>query len=164
MKPQIRQLALAGLFLVSAGGALADVTVTFSRPENYADLPFVPWERENVLKDLTAHFTELGKSLPPGEDLRVEVLDVDLAGRIDHGRGGRDIRILRGGADWPHMHIRYALEAGGKVIRSGEAHVSDMTYLNRQNRYADGDTLRYEKQMIDEWFTKTIGPRRIANR
>jgi hypothetical protein len=33
-----------------------------------------------------------------------------------------------------------------------------MNYLNHTNRYFDGEPLRYEKSMIDEWFEKTIGP------
>jgi hypothetical protein len=33
-----------------------------------------------------------------------------------------------------------------------------MNYLNHINRYFDGESLRYEKQMIDDWFEKTIGP------
>jgi hypothetical protein len=110
-----------------------------------------------VLKDLTEHFQKLGKQLPPDENLAIEVLDIDLAGRIYPGmRSGRDIRILKGGADWPHMRLRYSLDAGGKVIDSGEADLSDMMYMQRLNRYSDGDTLRFEKQMIDAWFDKTI--------
>jgi hypothetical protein len=157
MKPLIRQLAFAGVCLLSAGSALAGVTVTYHEPDKYADMPFEPWERENVLKDLTEHFQKLGKQLPPDENLAIEVLDIDLAGRIYPGmRSGRDIRILKGGADWPHMRLRYSLDAGGKVIDSGEADLSDMMYMQRLNRYSDGDTLRFEKQMIDAWFDKTI--------
>jgi hypothetical protein len=31
-----------------------------------------------------------------------------------------------------------------------------MMYMQRLNRYSDGDTLRFEKQMLDTWFDKTI--------
>jgi hypothetical protein len=31
-----------------------------------------------------------------------------------------------------------------------------MNYLGHLNRYPDGDRLRYEKQMIDDWFAKTL--------
>jgi hypothetical protein len=157
MKPLIRQLALAGACLLSAGSALAGVTVTYTQPDKYADMPFEPWERENVLKDLSEHFQKLGKQLPPDENLTIEVLDIDLAGRIYPGiRSGRDIRILKGGADWPRMRLRYSVDVGGRVIASGDADLSDMTYLQRLNRYSDGDTLRFEKQMLDDWFRQTI--------
>jgi hypothetical protein len=165
MKPLIRQSALAGLFLLAAGGASAAVTVTYDQPEKFADIPFTPWEREQVLKDLTAHFEKLGKALPAGQDLRIEVLDIDMAGREIPARGGvRDIRVLKGGADWPRMHLRYAVESGGKVVASGEAQLSDMSYLSRLNHYFDGESLRYEKQMVDDWFYKTIAPKQVARK
>src|SRR5438128_1156562 len=128
MKPVIRHLALAGLSLLSCAGASAGVTVSYVHPENYADMPFASWEREQVLKDLTEHFNHLGKSLPAGEDLKVEVLDLDLAGRLhpNFRSTAQEIRILRGGADWPHMHLRYSIESGGKVISSGDAQLNNM--------------------------------------
>jgi hypothetical protein len=165
MKPVIRQLALAGLFLLSAGAASAAVKVTYNHPENFADLPFSTWDREDVLKQLTDHFNKLGKALPPGQDLDVEVLDVDLAGREYPGRStGRDIRVMRGGADWPRIHLRYSLVANGNVIKSGDAKLSDMDYLHRIGHYMDGDALRFEKEMIDQWFEKNIGPVRPRKR
>jgi Protein of unknown function (DUF3016) len=157
MKTLIRQLAFAAVCLLSAGSALAGVTVNYVEPGKYADMPFEPWERDDVLKGLTEHFQKLGKQLPPNQDLSVEVLDIDLAGRVHPGmRSGRDIRILRGGADWPHMRLHYALQAGGSTIASGDAELSDMMYLERLNRYSDGESLRFEKRMIDDWFNKTI--------
>lgn len=158
MKTLVRQLGLAGLLLLAAGGASAGVTVTYNHPENFADLPFASWEREDVLKRITEHFDKLGKALPAGQDLRIEVLDVDLAGREEPGRGARDLRVLRGNADWPRMHLRYWLEQDGREIKSGDEQLSEMDYLNRTNRYFEGEPLRYEKQMMDNWWEKTIGP------
>jgi hypothetical protein len=66
--------------------------------------------------------------------------------------------VLRGAADWPRIQLRFSLEQNGQVLKSGEAQLSDMNYLNHINRYFDGESLRYEKQMIDDWFEKTIGP------
>ncbi|TFW29235.1 DUF3016 domain-containing protein [Massilia horti] len=159
MKTLVCQLTLAGLFLLAAGGASAGVTVTYNQPENFADLPFTTWEREDVMKGISEHFDKLGKALPPGQDIRIEVLDIDLAGREYPARSaGREIRVLRGHADWPRMHLRYWLEQDGRVIKSGEEQLSDMAYLDRTNRYFEGEQLRYEKQMINDWWGKTIGP------
>ena len=152
MNTLFKQIALTSLFVLSAGGASAAVTVAFSHPEKYSDLPFSPTDREQVLKELSEHFAALGKDLPPGQDLRVEVTDLDMAGRIHPNVRGHDLRVLRGGADWPHMALRYSLESNGRVIASGEENLSDMMYLDRLSRYSDGDTLRYEKRMIDDWF------------
>jgi hypothetical protein len=159
MKSLMHKMALAGLFALVAGRAGAAVSVSYIEPDKFSDLPFVTWEREDALKTLTEHFIWLGSGLPPDQDLRSEVTDVDLAGRaIPSARAGRDLRVLRGQADWPRIELRFSLEQNGQVLKSGEARLTDMNYLNHVNRYFDGEPLRYEKSMMDEWFEKTIGP------
>lgn len=161
MNSVIKKMALAVLVVLTAGGASAAVSVAFSHPESYRDLPFAQTDREAVLKELGEHFAWLGKELPAGQDLKVEVLELDMAGRIrPNFRGGQDLRVLRGGADWPQMVLRYSLESNGRVIASGEDKLSDMDYLGHINRYADGDSLRYEKRMIDDWFRKKFAAHR----
>jgi hypothetical protein len=149
-------VAVASLALgpTTAGAA---VTVTFTQPDGYADMPFAPWEKERVMKDLQSHFSKLGVQLPQGQDLKVEVLDIDLAGRIEPRVGlNHDIRVLKGGADWPVIQLRYSVESQGKVLRSGEARVADMSYLTHINRYSSNEPLRYEKRMLDEWFKSVL--------
>lgn len=159
MRTSMTTLALAGLLVLAAGGASAATTVNYIQPDRFSDVPFTPWERDNVLQQITDHFNKLGQELPPGQDLRIDVLDIDLAGReFPNAHSGRDIRIMKGRADWPRMQLRYAVEENGQVIKSGEAQIQDMDYQNHLNRYFDSDALRYEKQMIDDWFEKTIGP------
>ena len=152
-------VALSAAFSFAASNANATVTVTFTQPERFIDMPFASWDKERVLKDLRGHFDKLGATLPQGQDLKVEVQDIDLAGRIEpNTRLGHDIRVLKGGADWPMIQLRYSVEAGGKVLKSGDERVSDMTYLDRGthlNRYSANEPLRYEKRMLDEWF-KTV--------
>jgi hypothetical protein len=157
MNTMIGKLALAGLLALGAGAASAGVTVNYVESDKFSDLPFAPWERKEVLDDMAAFFAELGKSLPAGQDLTVEVTDIDLAGReYPHSRGGRDLRVLKGGADWPIMELRYTLSANGQVLTSGKERLTDMNYLNRVNRMSDGDRLRYEKRMVEDWFNKAI--------
>jgi len=160
MNTTLRSAALAGLFLLSSGSALAGATVTYDQPERFSDLPFPTWERERVLKELSAHFDKLAAQLPAGQDLKVEVLNVDLAGELrPNYRGSEELRILKGGADWPHMHLRYAIEQDGKVIKSGDEHLSDMNYMRQNSRYFSGDFLRHEKRMLDTWFKETLAAR-----
>lgn len=135
------------------GAAEAGITVNFVKPENYADMPFSPQAREQVLKDLQAHFTKLGSQLAPEQDLKIDILDLDLAGRTAFSqRGPEDYRVLRGGADWPSMRLRYTLESKGAVLQSGEERLADMDYLHHGNSYTSNTPLRYEKRMIDDWF------------
>lgn len=165
MKAILRQLALAGAFGLAAGSAAAAVTVTWTAPDKYADVPRDSSARESMMSDLTDHFTWLGTALPPGQDLRIEVLDIDLAGREEpSARVVRDVRVMRGGADWPRMRLRYAVEANGQVLKSGEAQLSDMDYMAKVSRYSEDQPQRYEKQMIDRWFEKNIAPLPRGNR
>jgi hypothetical protein len=137
--------------------------VNYVQPERFSDLPFASWDREAVLKDLTEHFAKLGAQLPPGQNLRVDVLDVDLAGREYPGRGPRDLRIVKN-IDVPRIDLRFAIEQNGQVLRSGEAQLRDMSFMDRVSRYTDSDSLRYEKRMIEDWFYSSIQPRERAAR
>ncbi len=159
MTSTMRNLALAGMLALAAGSAGAAVTVTYLAPEHYADVPRDSGARDNMMSDLTDHFTWLGTALPPGQDLRIEVLDIDLAGREEpNPRAVRDIRVMRGGADWPRMRLRFSVEQNGQVLKSGEAQLSDMDYMAKVSRYGEEEPQRYEKAMIDRWFEKNIAP------
>lgn len=148
-----RHLLLAGALALLAGrAACADVSVSYVKPEQFTDVPFNERDREQLLKELTEHFVTMARQLPADEVLKVEVLDVDLAGRILPRRTLDDIRLMNGGADWPHMKLRYTLERNGQALRSGESNLSNMNYQQRMNRYFSSDALRYEKQMMDDWF------------
>lgn len=164
MKNVIRQLAVSGLLVLAAGAASADVTVNYVEPERFSDVPFTTWEREATLKELTRHFAKLGAQLPPGQNLRVDVLDVDLAGREYPGRA-RDLRIVKShGADWPRIDLRFTIEQNGQVLRSGDVQLRDMAFMDRRGRFSDNDALRFEKRMIDDWFYSAIAPRERAAR
>ena len=163
MKNVIQKLGASALLALAAGAASADVTVNYVQPDRFSDLPFTSWEREAVLKDLTEHFAKLGAQLPPGQNLRVEVLDVDLAGREYPNRGPRDLRIVKH-IDWPRIDLRYVVEQDGRVLGSGEAQLRDMSFMDRVTRYTDSESLRYEKRMIDDWFYSTIVPRERSAR
>ncbi|HEX8404984.1 MAG TPA: DUF3016 domain-containing protein [Duganella sp.] len=150
--------------LMASGAALAGVSVSFVKPEEFTDVPRSQIERERLQTEFSRYFASLGKQLPAGQNLKVEVLDIDLAGQLWPRRsGGDDIRIMRGGADWPQMRLRYTLEENGQTVRSGDERLSNMNYQMRMGRYSDSDPLRYEKQMVDDWFGKTIVPKVAAS-
>jgi hypothetical protein len=150
-------LAMSAILMASAP-VWAGVTVSYTKPEEFSDLPFVPQDREQVLRQLSEYLVSLGQKLPEGQQLKIEVTDIDLAGRlIPSRRTGNDLRVMNGGADWPRITLRYTLEAEGKVLSSGEANLSDMNYLNKASRISSSEPLRYEKQMIADWFSKQFG-------
>jgi hypothetical protein len=159
----MRVLSLSMLFaaaLVTA--AQGAVLVTFTEPDKYVDTGRYRFEGTQVLAELERHFQHLGtRYLHPDQTLRIEVLEVDLAGEERFRSGpNQDVRILRGGADWPRMRLRYHLEGAGKPALSGEEHLSDMNYLQRPITVRFNEHLAYEKRMLDEWFRTKFAPPR----
>ncbi|MES2128325.1 MAG: DUF3016 domain-containing protein [Pseudomonadota bacterium] len=160
MNKLLLKVSLAATLALPAAGAMAGATVTFVHPEQYMDMPFSSIDRDQILREISDHFNKLAARLPAGQDLTIEVLDVDLAGHLwPSAHSGKEIRILKGGADWPRMTLRYTLSEGGKVLASGQDDLSDMNYMYHHNRYFSSESLRYEKNMIDEWFDKRLAVR-----
>ena len=167
MKRIMHQAVLAGVFAMAAGSAGAAVTVNYVAPDKFADVPYAAAERDVTLQTLTEHFNRLGSKLAPGQDLRIDVLDVDLAGHLvpSVSQGG-DVRVLgEMGSDSPRIRLRFSLEQDGRVITSGEARLSDANYLKHRVRYSDNESLRHEKVLLDQWFGQTFdAPLRTAGR
>ena len=132
----------------------ATVTVSFTSPESYTDIGRYRDEPNTEMKEIEAHLKRLGERyLPPNQLLKIEVLDVALAGNWSHsGRFSNDVRILRGKADWPKIKLHYVLEADGRVLADQQENVADMDYLRQPNRHYSNQSLSYEKQMLDLWF------------
>jgi hypothetical protein len=99
--------------------------------------------------------------LPPGQQLRVQVNDIRLAGAFEPWRrpGLDDVRILKDIYP-PYMDLHYTLlAADGSTIREGDAKLRDSSYLQRAVANTT-DPLRYDKRMINEWLRKEFGPPR----
>lgn len=155
MKNVIRKLTVSAVLALAAGAAsAADVTVNYIQPENFSDIPS-GGERQEVLRDLAAHFVKLGAKLPAGYKLSIDVQNIDMAGSEQPSRGRTDMRVTRRG-EWPGIDLHYTLEVNGQVVSSGDAQLRDTAFLDRPNRYFNHDILRFEKRMVDSWFDKTI--------
>jgi hypothetical protein len=155
MRFDLRALVVGCLAAAAAPLAVAgSATVSFVNPERFSDIGFAQTERQLNLKALERHLQALAEQrLPSDQMLKVEVLDVDLAGvERPSVRAGRDLRIVKGRADWPSIKLRYTLEAGGRTLRSGEETLSDMSYLQGIAGAYDTEPLHYERRMLDKWF------------
>jgi hypothetical protein len=151
------RLIIAGLAIALSAPAAAAVNVSFVEPERYSDAGFRrshdPAERERVFGDIRQHLERLGERyLKPSQTLKIEVLDIDLAGRFEPWRPfAYDVRFKRS-ITWPRMTLRYALEEGGRVAASAEESIADLDYLAHADLRTSSDPLRYEKAMLDDWF------------
>ncbi len=157
MRHVIRSLAVGlGLALVALSAqAVGTVQVSFVQPEQFADAGDARRDVQGNLGVLARHLESLAARLGAGQKLSIEVIDVDLAGELRPWRHAQqDLRVLRGAADIPRIRLRYSLEEAGRASRSGEHVVVDAGYLQRFNRYPSGEALRYEKRMLDDWFSE----------
>lgn len=145
----LRLAALIPLSLsaLSPAHSAGTVEVRWVEPAQFSDVSRNPVERDRELQALGKSISQLGSRLPDGQTLLIEVTDLDLAGELQPF-SWRDTRVLRGGADWPRMELRYSLQAGGRTLRSGQARLSDMNYFFGRR----SDELGYEKRMVERWF------------
>jgi hypothetical protein len=159
MNKLIYRTASALALMIVSGAAFATAQVTYIDTDKMTDVPRWRTDLESMEYIFNQHLNRLSEQLPAGQVLKVEFLDIDLAGDVFPRVAVRDIRILKGQADWPRMHFRYSIEQDGQVIRSGESKLSDPNYQMSINRY-NQDLYGHEKQMLDDWFRKDVLQRR----
>jgi Protein of unknown function (DUF3016) len=147
-------VAAAAAALSLTAQAAGTVQVNFVNPDGFSDVRDSYLRSDRYLELIKQNITEAALPyLADGQVLKVEVLDVDLAGEVRYGARPYDVRVLKGGADWPRIQMRYAVEAGGQTVKSGEATVQDMAYLQRTiSAPGSQEALRYERRMLDDWF------------
>lgn len=162
--PLAAALAAAGIAAASAAQA-ASVEVQFEQPDRYTDAERgidaerVRGQVEQLLKDAGARW------LPASQALTVKVLDIDLAGeRRPSFRLGGDVRVMRGGVDWPRMKLHLTLREGDAVVADEDADIADTAYLQRSVGLDSGGPLRYEARMLDDWFQRRFAPSARASR
>ena len=153
-------------FAASAPASAGTAEITWHDPQKYADAGAGDRERQDNLRILTGYLQSLAaKNLPEGQQLRLEVLDLDLAGTVEPSRRtALEHRVVRGMADWPSMTVPYELrDAAGAVLRSGEERLKDLNYThNLRQAGARNTDLYYEKYMLDHWFRERFGPQKQA--
>jgi hypothetical protein len=143
-------IALAAMLAVPTG-SMAAVEVTFKEPGRFSDTGIYRADGPRAMKEIEAHLKRLGELyLPADQTVRVEVLDIDLAGEERVRSGGQEIRVLQGRADFPSIRLRYTWERPGAPPQSREETVSDMTYLQRT--VPDTGAFAHEKRMLESWF------------
>ncbi len=160
MKPRFIRFLLGWLLALSCGLAWAEaqVNVRYLEPENFSDMKSTWLTQETLLASLSAQLQTLGKKyLPDAELLEIEITDIVLAGRIEYPRNGEPIRVLREITS-PRIALRWRLASGDNSAPMQEARLLDPGYLTRINQYDEGDPLRYEKQLLQDWFKRSFVP------
>jgi hypothetical protein len=146
---------LAGCAWLPAHAA-GKLDLQFIAPEKFSDIGHGGYDRAHNLKTLADYLQTLAAQLPEGQTLKLEVLDIDLAGEL-LPRATQEVRVLRGTVDWPQMTLRYTLTQNGAALKSGDAQLTDLGYLSALRvRDAAAGELAYDKRMLQDWFRKSI--------
>ena len=148
--------ALLCLVVSLPAHAAGQVEVSYVKPDEFRDAGRTFNDRQRTMDALTQYLRRLAAELPDGQTLRVEVTDIDLAGEIQHSRALTDLRVLRDGADWPRLNLRYTLLQGSRTLKSGEARLADRAYTFSGQRPPIDSELTYEKRMLKRWFDENI--------
>lgn len=156
MNTPIRNAAVAvALSIVSLGASADTATVNFIDIGKMTDVPRSIPERDNMEAQLRDHLANLSKRLPSGQELKVDFVDIDLAGDEFPRIASHHLRVLKGQGDRPRLHLRYRVEQNGQMLKSGERELIDSSYLMSKNSY-DHEIYSHEKQMLHDWFRKEI--------
>lgn len=167
-KTSLLAAAIAGAAVVGAlvlaalappAHAAGRAEVRYVEPERFSDVGRDAGDRERNLAALSAQFDRLAARLPDGQTLRVDVLDIDLAGERNPLLWN-DTRVLRGSADAPRATLRWSLLEGAATLRAGEDRLADLGYLfTRPRSGAHADELPYEARMLERWFDERVAAR-----
>ena len=158
MKPRFTPFVLGLLLSIGAGAAYAEaqVEVRYIEPEKFSAMKSTWLTQENMLATLTAHLQTLGqKYLSAGQTLQIEITDIVLAGSIEYPRNGEPIRVMREVTP-PRISLRWRVSSADKSAPMHEATLIDASYLTRINQHHDGDPLRYEKRLLEDWFKRSV--------
>lgn len=133
--------------------------VTWTNPDDYRDVDAGEGHRgkfkAKVFSDFEEHFAKLAEALPEGQTLKVEVVDVDLAGDVNHG-GMRRIRVIKDLYS-PRLEFNYqVVDQNGNEVKAGKEDIRDMNFMMGSTMKYSNDTLQYEKKMLDDWFRDTF--------
>jgi hypothetical protein len=151
------RIALAALALCSGAAFAGTAEVRFVNPEKFADIGTFKSDEQPNMDTLSHYIGQLARQLPADQTLRVDVIDVDLAGDVRQTRNG-PLRVARE-SGFPVIELRWSLESGGHVLRSGEARLTDLNYRHHLKRAGYSTTsLYYEKYMLEEWFRREFAP------
>lgn len=99
------------------------------------------------------------KRVPEGARLLVTITDAQRAGTVEpwRGPGMWDVRIVRDSTP-PRIDLAFQLVSPqGAVLKEGTRMLRDMNFLSRSS-YHSGEPLAYEKNLVDDWLRKDLGP------
>ncbi|MDU0353892.1 DUF3016 domain-containing protein [Paraglaciecola aquimarina] len=148
--------------------AQSDVEVNWDNPAEYRDVRPANGSKQKFMQstftNIDKYIVKLAKALPKDHKLVLTVNDLDLAGQVwpasfaGIGRSMSEIRVVKS-VDIPSMAFSYQLlDQDGAVVQQAEVKLKDMLFMQRAHSRFHNDSLRYEKNMLKQWFDQEFKP------
>ncbi len=153
----------SGSALHAGEGPHGAVEVEFVNAEKFTDASERSYrtrpDRNPNLRSLRKYLeTRAVKHLAPGQNLKIEFTDIDLAGdfrpQIDPAL--HDVRLVTRLYP-PRLEFNYVLsDAGGATISSGHEKLRDIGF-DMHSSGNSSDALRHEKRLLAKWMREKFG-------
>ncbi|MCE9685863.1 DUF3016 domain-containing protein [Shewanella sp. AS16] len=170
----LKLLLIGGLLAtgaVTAGEAMPEspvtedgvVSITWQNPKDYTDIRSANMKKSRYERQLFETLThnlnkEASKLLKPGQQLRMTVTNLDLAGdmRPTFGATPNDIRVVKPVYP-PRMSFSYQILEGEQVIMAGDEKLTDLGFMDSMPHISNKPYM-YETKMLNDWLDKTLKP------
>jgi len=150
-------------FIFSAYSTAATVSVDWVSPEKYQDID-AGGSGKNKFKtklfnELESVFNKEAKELPENYKLEISMLDLDLAGVVDHSQGVMARRVISDG-DFPRVIFYMILrdEKGNIVLQGKQSLREKKLKHNRFRMQGSQSDFFMEKAVIEKWFKQALLP------
>ena len=140
------------------------VEIEWKNPDKYQDIsPGSSQSKKRfqnrLFKVLEKSFNENMNTAPNGYKLKVTMIDIDLAGKINRGLSN-EIRMVSD-HDFPRLHFYVILEnEKGEIVLQGEQNLKERKDKHKSFRMKGSQTDFYlETELLNKWFELALLPK-----
>jgi len=142
----------------------ATVEIEWKNPENYQDIASGNTQSKNkfqkkLFRTLEKSFNENMLTAPSGYKLKITMIDIDLAGKINRGLSN-EIRMITD-HDFPRLHFYAILEnSKGEIVLQGEQNLKERKDKHKSFRMKGSQSDFYlETDLLNKWFQLALLPK-----
>ena len=150
-------------FLLVNTAQAATVEVEWKNPDDYRDIISGNIQsksnfRKSLFRTMAATFAKHAVNLPPDYNLKVVMIDIDLAGKVQLGRN-IEIREIND-HDFPRIKFNIVLtDKNDNIILQGVQNLKEQKYKHNSFRMKGSQSSFYlETDLINKWFTAHLIP------
>jgi hypothetical protein len=139
------------------GAPRGTVNIQYVQPSKFTDFSIYgrdyQWSASYFSTQISDDLAPVLERKVPGGKLTLTFTDIDLAGHY-RGRGGSDVRIVRGEIRPARMSFAFLLQdSAGRTLANGTTRITDNSSQSSLAHHPRRSTpLYYEKRMLERWL------------